>query len=214
MYFDRENIERLQKRYRINLINSSTGIKPANLIGSVSETGQENLSIFSSVIHLGSNPALIGFMLRPAAGFERHTWENIQSTGVYSINHVAKEFVENAHFTSAKFPKEKSEFSECHLKVQYMEGFSAPFVRSSPVKLGMRFIEAIPISHNQTSMIIGRVEHIIIDDDNHVSDDGNIDLVSTGSAGVSGLSQYFTLINDLELPYARPEELPDFVFKD
>ena len=52
---------------RINLINSCSGYKSANLIGSVSKKGINNLAIFSSIIHIGSNPALLGFFTRPTS---------------------------------------------------------------------------------------------------------------------------------------------------
>jgi flavin reductase (DIM6/NTAB) family NADH-FMN oxidoreductase RutF len=50
---------------RLNLINSCTGYKSANLIATKSEDGAVNVAIFSSITHLGSNPALIGFIVRP-----------------------------------------------------------------------------------------------------------------------------------------------------
>ena len=61
MHFNEEDIENLEKVYRINLINSCSGYKSANLIGSVSNEGINNLAIFSSITHLGSNPPLLGF---------------------------------------------------------------------------------------------------------------------------------------------------------
>jgi len=54
--FDRKEIEDLAKIYRLNLINSVTGYKSAHLVGTCSEMGNENLAVFSSVVHLGSNP--------------------------------------------------------------------------------------------------------------------------------------------------------------
>ena len=59
MYFSKKDIINASRIHRLNLINSITGIKPANLIGTISKDGHTNLAIFSSVIHLGSNPALI-----------------------------------------------------------------------------------------------------------------------------------------------------------
>ena len=52
MHLDEEDIENLDKIYRINLINSCSGYKSANLIGSVSDEGINNLAIFSSITHL------------------------------------------------------------------------------------------------------------------------------------------------------------------
>ena len=76
MIYTKENLSSLDKIYRLNLINSITGYKPANLIGTKSKSYQSNLAIFSSVVHLGSNPALIGIITRPNT-VPRHTYKNI-----------------------------------------------------------------------------------------------------------------------------------------
>ena len=68
------------KRKKIIILNTIIGIKPANLIGSQSASGQSNLSIFNSVFHLGANPSLIGFIMRPTDAVARHTYENIINT--------------------------------------------------------------------------------------------------------------------------------------
>ena len=77
MHFNQNDIKNLERVKRLNLINSITGIKPANLIGTISSKQETNLAIFSSVMHLGSDPALLGFILRPAQDVPRHTFENI-----------------------------------------------------------------------------------------------------------------------------------------
>jgi flavin reductase (DIM6/NTAB) family NADH-FMN oxidoreductase RutF len=59
---------------RLNLINSCTGYKSANLIATKSVDGAVNVAIFSSITHLGSNPALIGFIVRPTV--PRNTYKN------------------------------------------------------------------------------------------------------------------------------------------
>ena len=82
-HFNSSDFKNFSKVYRLNLINSVTGYKSANLIGSQSLDGKENLAIFSSVIHLGSNPALIGFILRPTT-VPRHTYSNIKSCLLYT----------------------------------------------------------------------------------------------------------------------------------
>ena len=74
--FDLDKIKGLEKIYRLNLINSCTGYKSANLIGSIDKEGNTNLAIFSSITHLGSDPAMIGFVLRPRT-VPRNTYNNI-----------------------------------------------------------------------------------------------------------------------------------------
>ncbi|PTL98815.1 MAG: flavin oxidoreductase, partial [Candidatus Arcticimaribacter sp.] len=64
-HFSKEAIGAMPSIYRLNMINSCTGYKSANLIGTQSKEGNTNLAVFNSVVHLGSNPPLIGFILRP-----------------------------------------------------------------------------------------------------------------------------------------------------
>ena len=63
VHYSQEDITKMQNLYRINLINSCSGFKSANLIGTASKNGEENVAVFSSVTHIGSNPPLLGFVL-------------------------------------------------------------------------------------------------------------------------------------------------------
>ncbi len=80
---DRPEIEKMGRIERLNLVNSCTGYKSANLIASISNDGKTNVAIFSSVTHLGSDPALIGFILRPTT-VPRNTYKNIKEYGYFS----------------------------------------------------------------------------------------------------------------------------------
>ena len=86
----KEDFDDLQKFYRINLINSCTGYKSANLIGSISKDGVENVAVFSSITHLGSNPAMLGYILRPTT-VPRNTYKNIKETGFFTVNHIVSD---------------------------------------------------------------------------------------------------------------------------
>lgn len=65
MKFDTQALNQLDTRFRAHLINGLSGFKSANLIGSVDGNRQLNLSIVSSIVHLGANPPLIGMVIRP-----------------------------------------------------------------------------------------------------------------------------------------------------
>lgn len=192
----------MQKVERLNLINSLSGIKPANLIGTIDQEGKENLAIFSSVVHLGSNPALFGFILRPQGDVRRHTHENIMSTGVYTINFVTTDFIQNAHYTSAKFDASINEFVISKLTPSYIDDYDAPFVEESPIKMGLKFVEEIPIKSNGTTLMVGQVEHIIMPDET-MKDNGHIDLGELDVAGISGLNTYYSLTKKDRFPYVR-----------
>ncbi len=209
MYLSKQAIVEMDRLSRVNLVNAVSGIKPANLIGTTSKNKVTNLAIFSSVVHLGSDPALVGFILRPAKEVRRDTYNNILDTGVYTINHVHEALAERAHFTSSKFDEGVSEFEKCQIEEEFLSGFEAPFVRHSRLKLGMRFIESIPIRLNGTVLIIGEIEHFLVANE-AVNEEGRVDLEKLNNVGVSGLDTYYRLEKFAEFPYARPNEIPDF----
>jgi flavin reductase (DIM6/NTAB) family NADH-FMN oxidoreductase RutF len=209
MHLTKEEIKGLAKRKRLNIINSITGIKPANLIGTVSEDNVANVAIFSSIIHLGSNPALLGFIVRPTGEVPRNTYENILANGRYTINHVNESFVKNAHYTSAKFDRDISEFDKCGLTDEYLHDFKAPFVKESTIKIGMKYCESIPIERNGTILVIGEIEHLILPEE-AVNEKGYIDLEQAEVAGISGLNTYYSLEKIASFPYVRIEEVPEF----
>ncbi len=209
MNFTEADIEKLDRIFRLNLINAVTGIKPANLIGTISSVGEKNLAIFSSVIHLGSNPPLIGFIVRPSDELPRHTCENIRENGFYTINHVHREFIERAHYTSAKFDRAVSEYEACRLTEEYAGDFPAPFVKESRLKLGMQLEQELPIALNGTILMIGSVKLAIVPDE-IISDEGYLNLAKVDDVGISGLSSYYALKKIADFPYARVEQLPDF----
>jgi len=209
MHLTKEEIAAKNRIERLNIINSITGIKPGNLIGSFSEKYGANLAVFSSVVHLGSHPALLGFILRPEGEVPRNTFENIAQTGYYTINHIHKEIIQKAHFTSAKFERHISEFEACQLTEEYLDNFPAPYVKESTIKLGMRFIESIPIKANNTKMVVGQIEHLYFPDEAK-SPEGYVDMEKSGSVGIGGLNSYYQLSQLATFPFARPEELPNF----
>lgn len=209
MHLSKIDIQALDKIPRLNLINSITGIKPANLIGTCSKEGQSNLAIFSSIVHLGSNPPLIGLVTRPVADVPRHTYKNIKETGYYTINHVAEFFIEQAHYTSAKFEENQSEFEKCQLTEEYIDGFKAPFVKESSIKMGMKFLSEIPIPLNGTLLIIGEIQHLIVPDE-VIETNNHLDLGKAKTVGISGVNSYYSVKKIGQFPYARVSELPDF----
>jgi len=209
MLWTEEDIRSADRIKRLNIINSISGIKPANLVGTLSPTGNSNLAIFSSAIHLGSNPALIGLLFRPQGNVPRNSLENLLANGFYTINHVSINTTKQAHYTSAKFDSDISEFDTCKFEEEYLSDFRAPFVKYSPVKIGMRYKEHIPIEANGTTLVIGSVVLIEIADE-AINAEGYLDLEALGSVGIGGLNRYYTLRQHAEYPYARANELPRF----
>tara|TARA_S200000501_G_scaffold93489_1_gene86833 strand:- start:37521 stop:38183 length:663 start_codon:yes stop_codon:yes gene_type:complete len=196
-------IENLDTFYRANLINSIVGIKQANLIGTISKSGITNLAIFSSVVHLGSNPALIGFFNRPVSSPPKQTLNNILETRHFSINHVSHSIVKRAHATSYKFQNSESEFKECNLTELFINGFETPFVKESIVSIGLSFKNKYLIAENGVIMIIGEVQHIIIKNRNYINDNGEVDIEKSNSVGVTGNNSYYKCLNFIKNEYIK-----------
>ena len=208
-FFNEEDILQMPKVKRLNIINSITGIKPANLISTIDERNRHNLAIFSSVVHLGSNPALIGFILRPQQKIRRHTYENILENGYYTINHLPNHKTLEGHYTSAKFDKETSEYDVCHFTPEFQHDFPVPYVKESFLKMGLKHVESIPIKYNGTVMIVGKILQVYVAKSS-LSEEGYINLEEAKSVGISGLNTYYDLKKIASYPYARPHELPQF----
>ncbi len=197
-----KELDQMEQRFRASFINSITGFKSVALIGTKNNANQENLAIFNSIVHLGSNPALIGMIIRPDS-VERHTLENIEETGFYTINHILESFVEQAHHTSARYPRNVSEFEASGLTPFYRNDFFAPFVKESTVQIGMEFKTKMNIPINNTLMIIGQIKSISLPE-KAISTDGYIDLEITKTITNSGLDSYHRTERIVRLPYAKP----------
>ena len=205
MHLDSKEINKLDKFYRANLINSIIGIKQASLVGTLSKNKISNVAIFSSIVHLGSNPALIGLFTRPVTIPPKQTLNNILEMKDYTINHLNNTINIRGHSTSYKFEKNESEFIECMLREKYIKNFNAPFVEESNISFGLSYIRHQKIKENGVVFIIGSLKHILLNNKN-ISKNGEIDLSSLDSIGVSGNNTYYQLNKSQTLKYIKKEE--------
>ncbi len=204
IHYTQQDIDALNHLFKINLINSCSGYKSANLISTKATDGTTNVAVFSSVTHMGSSPALFGFFLRPNT-VPRNTYDNIKETGFYTINHIQETFIEDAHHTSAKYSEEISEFNMTSLTADYKHDFPAPFVRTSPVQMAMKYVEEYPIKSNNTILLVGEVQDLYFED-NLLQKDGFIDLSKGKIAAINGLDGYTIPILKERFGYQRPKE--------
>ncbi|WP_405604678.1 flavin reductase family protein [Polaribacter sp. Asnod1-A03] len=204
MHFTLEDINSLNHLYKINLINSVSGFKSANLIATKSKDAVSNVAVFSSVVHYGSNPPILGFVLRPNTVI-RNTYDNIKETGFYTINHIHQDIIEDAHHTSAKYPSEVSEFDKTNLQEEYLNEFQAPFVQGCAVKMGMKYLEEYYIKANDTILVLGKIVDLYIDDV-LIENDGLVNLSKAKTAVINGLDAYAVPNNYKKMTYQRPKK--------
>lgn len=204
-FFNHKQILDLDKIYKINLINSCSGFKSANLLGSVSKEAIPNVAVFSSVTHLGSNPPTLGFILRPTT-VPRDTYKNIKENGSFTINHIYEDIIEDAHHTSAKYPEKISEFNVTNLEEEYKGDFKAPFVKNAPVQMSMKFIEEIYIPSNEVVLIVSQIEELYVKDE-LLQKDGLINLSKGNVVTINGLDTYAIPKFKKQLSYQRPKKI-------
>ncbi len=201
----KEESEQFSKRRWIHLINSLSGYKSANLVGTCDQDGSSNLAIVSSTFHLGARPPLMGFVLRPhTSKSPRHTLMNIKQTGYFTLNHVHQGIYRQSHQTSARYQRSESEFEKVGLSEAWKD-FPAPFVEESRVQVGLKLKEIIDVTHNSTHIIIAEIQKFYIAE-KAIMDDGYVDLEALETVAVSGLDSYHAANRLARLSYAKPNQ--------
>ena len=200
--FSAIDIQQMEQRYRATFMNSLSGFKSVCLVGTINKLQQTNLAIFNSLVHVGANPPLVGFIVRPSTT-ERHTLENILDTGYYTINQITPAIYMQAHQTSARYDRQISEFDAVNLTSEFRDEFTAPFVKKSVVKFGLQFKEQIDFAINGTSFIIGEITQVYLPK-SIVEQDGFLDLEAAQTITCLGLGSYYTTKKLGRLPYAKP----------
>jgi flavin reductase (DIM6/NTAB) family NADH-FMN oxidoreductase RutF len=206
-----DDLSKLEKVERLNLINSCTGYKSANLIATKSLDGESNVAIFSSITHLGSDPALIGFIVRPTT-VTRDTYKNIKETGHFTVNHVTENMIVDAHHTSANYESGVSEFGKTNLEEEYKEGITIPFTKGSPVQLYCKYVNEYYIKENDTMHVIASIESLFFEE-NLRHQDGWLQIEKGNVVAINGLDGYCLpkLIDRFE--YARKDTPTKSFFK-
>ena len=202
-HISKEAISQMEKVERLNLINSCTGYKSANLMATKSLDGKSNVAIFSSVTHLGSNPALIGFIMRPTT-VPRDTYKNIRETGYFTVNHITVDMIEDAHHTSANYELGVSEFDKTNLEEEYKNDIAIPFVKGSPVQLYCKYVNEYYIKENDTIHVIASIENLFFEEE-LAHKDGWLQIDKGNVVALNGLDGYCLpkLVDRFE--YARKE---------
>lgn len=198
--FQQEDWAIRNDRFWVNFFNTLSGVRSSVLIGTSDKNGHHNLGIFNSLVHLGATPPLLGFILRPTT-VKRDTYDNLKETGLYTINHIPENLVDQSHQTSAKYDAETSEFDAVGLTPECTND-KIPFVKESPVKMKLQFKEEHDIM-NGTKLIVGEVIEVLLNE-SIIEEDGSLKLAEEKLIATSGLYHYHTVNFIMKKHYARP----------
>ncbi len=204
--FDSAGIAALPQRYRARMVNSLSGFKSANLVGTANASGRPACCMVSSVVHLGSDPALLGVVFRPP-GDDAHNYRNLSETGAFTLSHVALPFFDAAHQTSARYPEDVSEFEAVGLTPfwhsQDGHRFAAPAVEESPVRIGLKVADDLRLP-NRCRFVIGAIQWVDFAAQLQAGD-GFLDLAAAETMAIGGLDAYHTVHRIARLSYAKPD---------
>ncbi len=210
IHYSKEQLLELNSRFRANLINSCTGYKSSNLLATKAPNGTTNVAIFNSVVHIGSNPPMLGFILRPLT-VKRNTYENFKASGYFTVNQIPSNIIKKAHETSAKYDEDISEFAKTHLTEEYLKDFHAPYVKESHIKMGCKYLSEYEIKENGCLLIIGEVLDLYLPKD-IVHEDGWVQLDKVDTTAIVGLDGY-ALPQVLDrFSYAKPDQESHSIF--
>jgi len=199
--YSASDIDNMPQRVRANFINSLSGFKSANLIGTVDLQGIDNLAMVSSVFHIGAHPPLLGMIMRPHT-VARDTLQNIKDNGEYTINHVSCDFIAAAHQTSANYSPITNEFDETGLTSYKTSNLKAPYVTEANIALGLQVQDIQLLAINNTELVIGQVVEVLMRDD-YTLDDGYVDIEKAQGVAVSGLDSYHVTTRKGRFSYAK-----------
>lgn len=203
-HLTKTSLSELTKYERVNLVNSITGYKSANLIGSQDKNEHINLAVFSSVTHLGSDPALITLTLRPNT-VDRHSYDNMLATEFFTVNHISEAIIKQAHQTAARYPKNISEFDATGLTPEYLNNFKAPYVQESVVKLGCKYLNSYEIKENGCILVVACIEEFHFNDD-FLESDYWLQLDKAKTVAINGLDGYALPALLDRFTYAKPNK--------
>ena len=201
VHWTRDALDTWPARRRARLVNSLSGFKSATLVGSMDGKGVHNLSVVSSVVHLGSSPAQMGMVLRPP-GTDAHTYKNVMETGQCTFNHIGVDWVVQAHQCSARYPADASEFDAVGLTpCGQTDGWMAPAVQEARVRMGLTLAKDMELPNGCRFMVLD-VAWVEVDGQ-AMAEDGHLDLGRARTAAISGLDGYHDTRHLGRLSYAK-----------
>ena len=204
MHLTSKDFPDMERFFRRNFFNTLPGPRGLHLLGTKGHRGTENLGLFSSVVHIGATPPHLGFIMRPLT-VPRHSYHHMKAQGVFTLNTVHEDILPAAHQSSANYPIEESEFAAVGLTPFYSEQLNAPYVKESPIKIGLEYVEDHYLKSNDTLFVVGKIVEVIVPDE-VVAESGHIEHNQLQTLSVAGLDTYFKTEQIARLPYARPQK--------
>jgi flavin reductase (DIM6/NTAB) family NADH-FMN oxidoreductase RutF len=205
-----------------NPFKSCTIPRPIGWLSTISRDGLPNLAPFSQWQNLTWDPPMVMFAANQSvSGGRKDTVRNAEDTGWFVWNMATWDLREAVNLSSRAVGSDISEFALTGLRAVPSVLAPAPRVAESPCHFECRYLQTIRIPAAtevaSVDLVIGRVEHIHIDD-SVIGSDGKLDVLKMRPIARLGYYDFTVIDNVFEMiaPGASKEELaglegrPDF----
>lgn len=173
--------------------------RPIGWISTVNSEGKRNLAPFSFFTAASANPPHVVFcpMIRTRDGEPKDTLRYVRETGEFVVNIVTESLVEAMNLTSGEYGDDIDEFDMAHLTAAPSITVKPPRVAESPIHYECKLVQIVDLSAEPGggSVVIGRVEHIHVDDSFLIGTD-KIDIARLHAIGRLAGDSY-ARVNDL-----------------
>lgn len=147
--------------------------RPIGWIGTISASGVYNLAPYSFFNMVAMYPPT--FVVAPTLDGRKDTLDNLESTGVFTVNIVTEETVAAMNASAAAFPADTDEFTECGLTAVRSSTSDAPMVAEAVANFECSVVQTVLVGegvdgHEASGMlVIGEAQRIHVAE--RVSDD-------------------------------------------
>jgi hypothetical protein len=199
---NREQILDLDKRYRIALINSLSGVRTA-FIGITGEHEQWNATTLSNITHVGAYPAQLSVLFRPPST-NSHTLENYRNFGIMTLICMPFHKCDTVHEVSVNAPKDVFELELLDEPVQNFEGWGHPIPKDFIYAIEIEYVEEFTLN-NQCIYTVGSINQLRWSEKLQINEQGQVFFQESPVLAI-GLQHYTSIHTEgKQLPYPKKD---------
>ena len=199
---NREQILDLDKRYRIALINSLSGVRTA-FIGITGEHEQWNATTLSNITHVGAHPGQLSVLFRPPST-NSHTLKNYRNFGIMTLICMPFDKYDTVHEVSVNAPKNVFELELLDEPVQNFEGWDHPIPKDFIYAIEIEYVEEFTLN-NQCIYTVGSINQLRWSEKLQINEQGQVFFQESPVLAI-GLQHYTSIHTEgKQLPYPKKD---------
>ncbi len=188
-----------------NPFNAIIAPRPIGWISTRGSDGHDNLAPYSFFNGAAYDPPQVMFSTtgaKPDRLRGKDTLGNIEQTGVFCVNVVEEEGINEMNASSAAFPARTDEFAAARVTKAACKEIACSRVALAPAALECRMTQVVKLKGTDNFVVFGEVVGVHLRDD--CLSDGKFDIARFGLVARLGYRDYTIVRDYFEL--ARPDD--------